>query len=152
MLVLTRKNNEEIFIGDNIKIKLIRVRGNSVRIGIDAPREVRVVRGELESQPAAADSNDGSARDVASDAVPQLGSAHAGSAHAGSAHASSAHAGETGPVRAGESRIGRLLGDQPQRVAAEPRQTVLVGRIRRGSTGATADFAAGPLTSFLSPR
>ena len=47
MLVLTRKTDEQILIGDDIKITLVRVRGNSVRIGIDAPREVRVVRGEL---------------------------------------------------------------------------------------------------------
>jgi carbon storage regulator CsrA len=47
MLVLTRKANEEILIGDDIKITLVRIRGNSVRIGIEAPREVRVVRGEL---------------------------------------------------------------------------------------------------------
>ncbi len=48
MLVLTRKTDEEILIGDNIKITLVRVRGNSVRIGIEAPREVRIVRGELD--------------------------------------------------------------------------------------------------------
>lgn len=48
MLVLTRKTDEQILIGDDIKITLIRVRGNSVRIGVDAPRDVRVVRGELE--------------------------------------------------------------------------------------------------------
>ena len=47
MLVLTRKANEQILIGDDIKITLVRVRGNSVRIGIEAPRDVRVVRGEL---------------------------------------------------------------------------------------------------------
>lgn len=49
MLVLTRKANEEILIGDNIKITLVRVKGGSVRIGIDAPRDVRVVRGELKN-------------------------------------------------------------------------------------------------------
>lgn len=49
MLVLTRKPDETILIGDNIKITLLRIRGNSVRIGIEAPREVRVVRGELDS-------------------------------------------------------------------------------------------------------
>ena len=47
MLVLTRKADEQILIGDDIKITLVRVRGNSVRIGIDAPRDVRVMRGEL---------------------------------------------------------------------------------------------------------
>ncbi len=47
MLVLTRKVDEQILIGDDIKITVIRVRGNNVRIGIEAPRSVRVVRGEL---------------------------------------------------------------------------------------------------------
>lgn len=47
MLVLTRKTDEQIFIGDDIKITVVRLRGNSVRIGIDAPRDIRVVRGEL---------------------------------------------------------------------------------------------------------
>ena len=49
MLVLTRKTDEQILIGENIKITLVRVRGNSVRIGIEAPRDVRVVRGELDA-------------------------------------------------------------------------------------------------------
>ena len=48
MLVLTRKLNEQIMIGDDIKVTLIRVRGNTIRIGIEAPRDVRIVRGELE--------------------------------------------------------------------------------------------------------
>lgn len=58
MLVLTRKTDEQILIGNDIKITLIRVRGNSVRIGIDAPREVRVVRGELKSFDNAIDDGD----------------------------------------------------------------------------------------------
>ncbi len=49
MLVLTRKLDEQILIGDDIKVTLIRVRGNTVRIGIEAPQEVRIVRGELET-------------------------------------------------------------------------------------------------------
>ena len=47
MLVLTRKLKESIRIGDNITITVLRVKGNTVRIGIEAPRDVRVVRGEL---------------------------------------------------------------------------------------------------------
>ncbi len=50
MLVLTRKANEQIQIGDDIKITLVRIRGNTVRIGIEAPRDIRVVRGELEER------------------------------------------------------------------------------------------------------
>ena len=47
MLVLTRKLKESIRIGDAITITVLRVKGNTVRIGIEAPREVPVVRGEL---------------------------------------------------------------------------------------------------------
>jgi len=47
MLVLSRKKNESIILGDNIKIEVIKVSGNTVRIGIQAPREVKVLRGEL---------------------------------------------------------------------------------------------------------
>ena len=46
MLVLTRKKNETILIGDNIKITVVAT-GHTTRIGIDAPRDVRVVRGEI---------------------------------------------------------------------------------------------------------
>lgn len=48
MLVLTRKLDEQILIGDNVKITVIKVRNNQVRLGISAPRDVRVLRGELE--------------------------------------------------------------------------------------------------------
>ncbi|HZL87301.1 MAG TPA: carbon storage regulator [Pirellulaceae bacterium] len=47
MLVLTRKLQEQIRIGDNVTITVLRVKGHAVRIGIQAPRDVRVVRGEL---------------------------------------------------------------------------------------------------------
>lgn len=47
MLVLTRKPDEQILIGDQIKLTVVRVRGNQVKIGIEAPREIRVIRGEL---------------------------------------------------------------------------------------------------------
>ena len=47
MLVLTRKLNEEITIGDNIKVTVLQIKGNSIRLGIDAPKDVRIVRGEL---------------------------------------------------------------------------------------------------------
>ena len=51
MLVLTRKTDETIKIGEDVEITVIRVRGNSVRIGIKAPKEIRVTRGELDSKP-----------------------------------------------------------------------------------------------------
>ncbi|MBX6314030.1 MAG: carbon storage regulator [Isosphaeraceae bacterium] len=51
MLVLTRKLMEKLYIGDEICITVVRLEGGQVRLGIDAPREVPVVRAELRPQP-----------------------------------------------------------------------------------------------------
>jgi carbon storage regulator len=47
MLVLTRKLMEKLFIGEDICVTVVRLEGGQVRLGIDAPREVTVVRAEL---------------------------------------------------------------------------------------------------------
>jgi carbon storage regulator len=47
MLVLTRKYQEKIRIGDNITITVLRTKGKAVRLGIEAPSDVPVIRGEL---------------------------------------------------------------------------------------------------------
>jgi len=47
MLVLTRKYQEKIRIGENITITVLRMKGKAVRLGIEAPSNVPVVRGEL---------------------------------------------------------------------------------------------------------
>jgi carbon storage regulator len=47
MLVLSRKEGERLVIGDNITIVVSKVSGNRVSIGIEAPRDVKIVRGEL---------------------------------------------------------------------------------------------------------
>ena len=47
MLVISRQSDETIIIGDNIRITIVEVRGDKVRIGIDAPRDVTVHRQEI---------------------------------------------------------------------------------------------------------
>ena len=47
MLVLSRKSKEQIQIGDNVVVTVLEIRGNKVRIGISAPKEIRVLRSEL---------------------------------------------------------------------------------------------------------
>lgn len=50
MLVLTRKKSQMIQIGDNIVVKVIQTGRGSVKIGVDAPADVRVLRGELSEE------------------------------------------------------------------------------------------------------
>ncbi|MBX2975316.1 MAG: carbon storage regulator CsrA [Ignavibacteriaceae bacterium] len=47
MLILTRKLNEEIVINSNIRVKIISIADNQVKIGIEAPSNVEILRGEL---------------------------------------------------------------------------------------------------------
>ena len=47
MLVLTRKPKQQIMIGDNIVVNVVEVQGDNVRIAIEAPREIKIYRGEI---------------------------------------------------------------------------------------------------------
>ncbi|MGF1581825.1 MAG: carbon storage regulator [Gemmataceae bacterium] len=47
MLVLTRKTGQSIHIGSHVKITVVKLNGGTVRIGIDAPEDISILRGEL---------------------------------------------------------------------------------------------------------
>lgn len=47
MLVLSRKRNESIIVGDDIKVMIVEIRGDKVRLGIDAPPNIKVHREEI---------------------------------------------------------------------------------------------------------
>ncbi|MEN8720218.1 MAG: carbon storage regulator CsrA [Oceanococcaceae bacterium] len=47
MLILTRKRGETILIGDNVTVTVLGVKGQQVRIGIDAPKDVNIHREEI---------------------------------------------------------------------------------------------------------
>ncbi|CAL9962821.1 CsrA-like regulator [Vibrio phage 219E48-1] len=47
MLILTRTTGQELMIADDIKIKVLGIKGNQVRLGIDAPKEIAVHRKEI---------------------------------------------------------------------------------------------------------
>lgn len=58
MLVLARKTGESVIVNHNIKITVVEIRGDKVRLGIDAPKNIPVHREEIEIQKANEKSNE----------------------------------------------------------------------------------------------
>ena len=50
MLVLTRRIGESLIIGENIKVRVLGVQGNQIRIGVDCPKEISVHREEIHNR------------------------------------------------------------------------------------------------------
>ncbi|OYW17266.1 MAG: carbon storage regulator [Planctomycetales bacterium 12-60-4] len=59
MLVLSRKPGEKILIGENVTVTIVRIGPNTVRLGIDAPRDMNIVREELCQTARVGDVDDG---------------------------------------------------------------------------------------------
>lgn len=70
MLVLTRKVGEQVLIGDDIVVTVLEVRGEGIKIGIDAPRGVRIQRQEVVA--AVSDANVEASRSVDSAAEERI--------------------------------------------------------------------------------
>jgi carbon storage regulator len=75
MLVLTRKSNQSIMIGDEIEVSVLAIMGEKVRIGIQAPRDVPVFRKEvyLEIQQENLAAGEGDAKEEVDAALRKLG-------------------------------------------------------------------------------
>ena len=65
MLVLSRKVDQEIVIDGNIKIRVLKIKGNTIRLGVEAPQDVHIARGELEKRDSRKAQNLPQADDVA---------------------------------------------------------------------------------------
>lgn len=70
MLVLARKEDESIVIGDNIKIKIISIEKGIVKLGIEAPKDITIMRSELLED--VKDSNIAASKDVDKDTLNAL--------------------------------------------------------------------------------
>jgi len=64
MLVLSRKVGERILIGDQVTVTVVRITGGGVRLGIEAPAELAVIREELQREMDKSDQPDGAPRRV----------------------------------------------------------------------------------------
>lgn len=135
MLVLTRKTDEEILIGDNIKITLVRVRGNSVRIGIEAPRDIRIVRGELD----ALDASSKTEVEVELDDCEEV-----------FAHPQTNVTDQIVPKPIANNRVSHLMDDRDEPKATATERSIFVGRIHRPDN--TDRSGGAPLARFISPR
>ncbi len=68
MLILSRRESERVYLGDDIVLTIVRVSGDKVRIGVEAPSNVKILRNELEVSPPKAEDTDkgpGSSKRVA---------------------------------------------------------------------------------------
>lgn len=70
MLVLTRKEKESIWINDNIEINIVEIGDGKVKIGVNAPKSVSIVRAEIKE--AVEKENRNAAKDINMDAVKKL--------------------------------------------------------------------------------
>ncbi len=50
MLILSRKESERIYLGDDVVLTIVRIHGDKVRIGVEAPSDIRILRRELDDQ------------------------------------------------------------------------------------------------------
>ena len=77
MLVLTRKSNQSIMIGDDIEVSVLAIMGEKVRIGIQAPRDIPVFRKEvyleIQQEQVAAPADGSGGRESVDDALQKLG-------------------------------------------------------------------------------
>jgi carbon storage regulator CsrA len=95
MLVLSRKTGERIHIGENITIEIRRVAGNRVTLALEAPRTVRILRGELEQ--AAKEFREPVEFEIHTDQLHTEGEAASGFQVTGGLAAASSHEDQTGP-------------------------------------------------------
>jgi carbon storage regulator len=72
VLVLTRKSNQSIMIGDDIEISVLAIMGEKVRIGIEAPRSVPVFRREVYVEIQETDDDEGADREEVDRALESL--------------------------------------------------------------------------------
>ncbi|CUH94434.1 hypothetical protein P22_0500 [Propionispora sp. 2/2-37] len=70
MLVLTRKAGEKIVIGDNIEVTVAEIKGDSVRLALHAPKQVKIYRGEIFE--AIVEENKQAATNIVPDALDSL--------------------------------------------------------------------------------
>jgi carbon storage regulator CsrA len=136
MLVLTRKHQEKIRIGDNITITILKTKGKAVRVGIEAPADISVVRGELTANAPTAQPAEGNLDLTSTETMPLRRSRKL------PVQPSGAWSPKSRPQSGAPSRRGETIDVSLQRVSRANVGQVLPGLV----TG------AGPLRSLMEQR
>jgi len=136
MLILTRKPGESFYIGDNVKITIVELKGHQIRVGIDAPKELRIYREEIyvqileENRKAAAPSTDELDQGLA--AFGGVTSGEKRPAAVGVASLSSLGVKKrTGEVGVGFNKIGPATMGSGERSAVDPKSPEVVVKRKR---------------------
>jgi carbon storage regulator CsrA len=138
MLVLSRKSNQTLHIGDDIIVTIVRVRGDSVRIGIQAPSDVKIMRNELVAKIAAQLDASGSS-DAASNGVsPEKAS-----------QSTSTQSANTRPTSKNVAKRVPKPAAQTKRSVAESAQDSLLDGDQNPDDG---PMCSGPLAQFCKPQ
>lgn len=156
MLVLTRKLEQQIQIGEGITVTVLSVKGNTVKLGIKAPNDVRVLRGELEPKTDSATARKTSPIDTTARMVRITDEERMMFVNPSSNHASAERVRpNTTTQRADDRNVDRPAEQVPQRMVdrSHDRSHDRMGeRIGEMSTGIMRRAGESPLRSLIAAR
>jgi carbon storage regulator len=125
MLILTRKPGESLYIGDDVKITIVEIKGHQIRVGIEAPKQYRIYREEiylaiLEENKKAAEA--GTASEVAGlESITDMWPAPPGAESAGLPGDAPVKVSAVTPSAFSTLRAGRLSAQDPQVIVKRKR-------------------------------
>lgn len=126
MLILTRKPGESLYIGDDIKITIVEIKGHQIRVGIDAPTELRIYREEIYKQILEENRKAAEAAAASSEDLDSLSQAWS------SSHPTGTPSGEGETKRKGSIAALRTGGPQAHEEGATDQPVEVVIRKKRG--------------------
>jgi carbon storage regulator CsrA len=155
MLVLSRKQQQQIKIGEQITVTILRVSGSTVRVGIQAPRDVRVIRGELPKEDASQAEH--TAASAVQDGTVEIGTVEIGTAEIGTAEIGTAEigaielvVGSDEPSEALDETLDETLDEAVAELGGEHHQPVVIrSALAPARRSSALGISRGPLAHLV---